>query len=69
MDSDLILSNLRKKIYHPVYFLSGEEPYYIDMISAYIEDHVLTPEEKGFNQSVFYGRDTELRSVIETCRR
>lgn len=69
MDSDLILSNLRKKIYHPVYFLCGEEPYYIDMISSYIEDNVLTPEEKGFNQSVFYGRDTELKSVIETCRR
>lgn len=69
MEYDQILSNLRKKIYHPVYFLCGEEPYYIDIISGYIENNVLTPEERGFNQSVFYGRDSELKTVIETCRR
>jgi len=69
MDTDQILNNLKKKIYHPVYFLCGEEPYYIDMVSDYIEEHVLTPEEKGFNLSIFYGKDTELRTVIEACRR
>ncbi len=69
MDFDQILGNLKKKIYHPVYFLCGEEPYYTDMISEYIEDHVLTPEEKGFNQSVFYGKDTDPQTVLEACRR
>jgi DNA polymerase-3 subunit delta len=69
MEFDQILGNLKKKIYHPVYFLCGEEPYFIDIISDYIEDKVLTPEEKGFNQSVYYGKDTELRTVVEVCRR
>ena len=69
MDFDQILGNLKKKIYHPVYFLCGEEPYYIDIISDYIEDKVLTPEEKGFNQAVYYGKDTDLKTVVEACRR
>ena len=69
MDHKSILSDLEKKIYHPVYFLSGEEPFYIDMISDYIEDNVLTEEEKGFNQTVFYGRDTEVTTIIESSRR
>ncbi len=69
MEYDQILDNLKKKIYHPVYFLSGEEPYYIDLISDYIEANVLPPEQKGFNQSVFYGKDTDIMTVLETCRR
>lgn len=69
MDSDQIIGNLKKKIYHPVYFLCGEEPYYIDKVSDYIEEHVLSPEEKSFNFSIFYGKDTELRTVLEACRR
>ncbi len=68
-DYKKILEDLEKKIYHPVYFLSGEEPFYIDLISDYIEDHVLTEEEKGFNQFIFYGKDTEEQTIIETARR
>ncbi len=69
MDYDQILDNLKKKIYHPVYFLCGEEPYYADMVSDYIENNVLTEAEKGFNQSVYYGKDTEITTVLEASRR
>ncbi len=64
-----ILSDLKKKIYRPVYFLSGEEPYYIDLISDYIENNLLQEDEKGFNQSVLYGRDTDVQDVIGSCKR
>jgi len=69
MDYDQILENLKRKIYHPVYFLCGEEPYFTDIISDYIEKNVLTESEKGFNQSVFYGKDTDITTVLEACRR
>jgi DNA polymerase III subunit delta len=69
VEFDQIIQDLTKKIYHPVYFLTGEEPYYIDQISDYIENNVLTEAEKGFNQAVFYGRDSEPLTVMETARR
>lgn len=69
MEFEQILQNLKKKIYHPVYFLCGDEPYYIDLLSDYIEKNVLNEAEKGFNQIIFYGKDTELVTVIETARR
>ena len=64
-----ILSDLRKRIFKPVYFLAGEEPYYIDLITDYIEEHVLEEAEKSFNQAVYYGEDTTVTSIIETARR
>jgi DNA polymerase-3 subunit delta len=65
----LILRDLKNKIYHPVYFLCGEEPYYIDKISDYIETHILLPEEKEFNQTILYGQDIEIASLIAACKR
>ncbi|MBO0323114.1 DNA polymerase III subunit delta [Muricauda sp. CAU 1633] len=53
----------------PIYFLMGEEPYYIDKISQYISDNVLTEDEKGFNQMVLYGRDTSVDEVIANAKR
>ena len=64
-----IIADLQKKIYKPVYILTGDEHYYIDMISNYISDNVLSESEKAFNQSVMYGRDTEIGAIIETSRR
>ncbi len=64
-----ILSDLRKKIYQPVYFLFGDEPYYIDEIASYIEQNVLTEDEKEFNQFVLYGRDTDIETILSYCRR
>ncbi|MFN8209737.1 MAG: DNA polymerase III subunit delta [Bacteroidales bacterium] len=64
-----ILSDLRNRIYKPVYFLAGEEPYYIDLITDFIAEKVLPEEEKAFNQIVLYGEDTTVASIIETSRR
>jgi DNA polymerase-3 subunit delta len=64
-----IISDLKKRIFKPVYFLAGEEPYYIDLITDYIEEHVLEDGEKSFNQAVYYGEDTTVTSIIETARR
>lgn len=64
-----IISDLKNRIFKPVYFLAGEEPYYIDLITGYIEEKVLAEEEKAFNQIVLYGDDTNIPSIIDTARR
>ncbi|UAM98956.1 DNA polymerase III subunit delta [Polaribacter litorisediminis] len=64
-----ILSDIKKGNIKPIYFLMGEEPYYIDIISDYIEKNVLEESEKGFNQQVMYGRDTEIEDIISTAKR
>lgn len=64
-----ILKELKNKIYHPVYFLMGEESYFIDLITDFISANVLTDQEKSFNQSVFYGKDTDALTVVNTARR
>jgi len=69
MTFEQILNDLKNKIYYPVYFLAGEESYYIDEISDYIEDHVLTDVEKEFNQTVIYGRETDVLSIISNAKR
>jgi len=66
---DDIISDLRKRIYKPVYFLAGDEPYYIDIITDFIAEKVLTEEERAFNQVVIYGEETSVNSIIETSRR
>ena len=53
----------------PIYFLMGEEPYYIDRLSDYIEKNVLTEEEKGFNQTVLYGRDVTVEDIVSAAKR
>jgi len=53
----------------PIYFLMGEEPYYIDKIANYIEDHLMPEEEKGFNQMVMYGRDASIEEIISNAKR
>jgi DNA polymerase-3 subunit delta len=64
-----IISDLKKRIFKPVYFLAGEEPYYIDLITNYIEDKILQEEEKAFNQMILYGDDTNISAIIDTARR
>ena len=61
---DDILKELRAKQYRPVYYLMGEESYYIDLISDYIVDNVLTDTEKEFNLTVVYGADVDIGQVI-----
>ncbi len=65
-----ILTAIRQKEYVPIYLLMGEESYYIDRISDYIADNVLTEEEKGFNQQVIYcTRETNVADIINSAKR
>ncbi|MFW5892365.1 MAG: DNA polymerase III subunit delta [Bacteroidota bacterium] len=64
-----VFRNIKNKKYHPVYLLMGEEPFYIDVISKYIEDTILNEEEKEFNFSVLYGRETDAITVVSTAKR
>lgn len=64
-----ILSDLKNRIFKPVYFLAGEEPYYIDLITDYIEEKVLPEAEKAFNQIILYGDDTTVSSIMDTSKR
>ena len=69
MTYEQIISDLKNKIFHPVYFLTGDEPYYIDKITDYIEKNVLSESERTFNQIQLYGRDTDIATVINTAKR
>lgn len=64
-----ILSDLKQNKYSPVYFLQGEEPYYIDLISDFIESNALSESEKGFNQVIMYGKDAEINKILTNARR
>lgn len=64
-----IVNDIKSKNFKPIYFLCGEETYYIDRISDLIEDSVLTEDEKAFNQVVLYGRDTSVEEVVSTAKR
>lgn len=63
-----ILNKLRAKEFAPIYYLMGEEAYYIDKISDYIESHILTEEEKAFNQTIFYGKDSSIGAIINAAK-
>ncbi|MDJ0646522.1 MAG: DNA polymerase III subunit delta [Flavobacteriaceae bacterium] len=64
-----IVSDIRQGTIAPIYFLMGDEPYYIDKIAEYIETHVLSEEEKGFNQVVLYGRDVSIEDIVSNAKR
>jgi DNA polymerase-3 subunit delta len=64
-----ILSDLRKGSYKPVYWLEGEEEYFIDQVIRYAENKILSEDEASFNRTVFYGKDADWVSVINACRR
>ncbi len=64
-----ILGRLKQKIYKPIYLLMGEEAYYIDQLSAYIAANVLSEAEKAFNQTILYGKDVDVNTIINAARR
>ena len=64
-----IMSDLKAGRYAPVYYLMGDEAYYIDKISDYIADHALQPEERDFNQTVMFGSDVTAAQVADAARR
>lgn len=64
-----IVGDIRKGVIRPIYFLCGEEPYFIDNVAQFIADNVLTEEEKGFNQTVLYGKDTGIEDIVSQAKR
>ncbi len=64
-----LFSEIKENKLAPIYFLMGEETYYIDLISDYIESHVLTDQEKGFNQVILYGKDVSVQDIISHAKR
>jgi DNA polymerase-3 subunit delta len=68
-DVKLLVSAIKKGDLKPIYFLMGEEPYYIDKVSDFIQDNVLEESEKGFNQMVLYGRDVTIEDIVSNAKR
>ncbi|MBT8321513.1 MAG: DNA polymerase III subunit delta, partial [Eudoraea sp.] len=64
-----IVEEIRKGQPRPIYFLMGDETYYIDRIADFISDNVLTEEEKGFNQMILYGKEVSVNEVISHAKR
>ncbi len=69
MSAEKIISEWKKKKFKPVYWLEGEEDYYIDRVVDHAEHHILDESQAGFNLTVFYGRDADWASVVNACRR
>ncbi len=66
---DGIMNDLKAGKFVPVYYLMGDESYYIDKISEYIAEHVLLPEERDFNQTVLFGSDVNASQIVDAARR
>lgn len=66
---DDIIKELKAGQYRPVYYLMGEEPYYIDLLSDYITDNILNETEKEFNLTVMYGADVDVATIINAAKR
>lgn len=64
-----IVNDIKKGVIKPIYFLTGDEPYFIDQISDYIEDNLLDESEKSFNQIVLYGRDVTIDDIVGQAKR
>jgi DNA polymerase-3 subunit delta len=69
MSVEKIIAELKKGVYKPVYWLEGEEEFFIDKLVDYAEHNILSESEKSFNLSVFYGKDTEWGDIVNACRR
>jgi len=68
MTFERILGDLKNEKFQPIYFLHGEEPYYIDQIAEFIEANALTEAEKSFNLVIVYGKDAEFKSIADEAR-
>src|SRR3546814_595193 len=64
-----LLNDLKLRKFAPLYLLHGDESYYIDLLSDYMEEHILSDAEKGFNQTIFYGKDTDMLTIVSAAKR
>lgn len=69
MSAEKIIGEWKKKQFKPVYWLEGEEDFFIDKVVSYAEHHILSEAEAGFNLTVFYGKDADWTAVINACKR
>jgi DNA polymerase-3 subunit delta len=69
MSAEKIINDWKRKAFRPVYWLEGDEPYFIDQVVDYAEHHILSESEAGFNLTIFYGRDADWATVVNACRR
>ena len=69
MSVEKIIGDWKKKLFKPIYWLEGEEDYYIDLLINYAEHKILPESEAGFNRTVFYGKDANWSDVVNACMR
>jgi DNA polymerase-3 subunit delta len=69
MSALTILSDWKKNVYKPLYWLEGEEEFYIDEVMEFAEKKILTPGDAEFNLSIFYGKDANWVDILNACRR
>ncbi|NCI47055.1 DNA polymerase III subunit delta [Sediminibacterium soli] len=69
MSAEKIIAEWKKGVFKPVYWLEGEESFFIDQVVNYAEHKILNESEAGFNLSVFYGKDAEWSAVVNACMR
>ncbi|MDO9261942.1 MAG: DNA polymerase III subunit delta, partial [Flavobacteriaceae bacterium] len=68
-DFSQIITDIKNNQVKPLYFLMGEEPFFIDQLSNYLEENLLSKEDKEFNQMVLYGRDVSIDDIISNAKR
>ncbi len=69
MSVEKIINDWKKNIYKPIYWLEGDEEFYIDQVMEFAEHKILTPADAEFNLTVFYGKDADWVEVLNACRR
>jgi len=69
MTYEQLIGDLKNKEYKPLYFLFGEEPYYIDLVTDYIAKNVLSEAEQSFNQTIVYGKESDAGQVMNLAKR
>jgi len=69
MSVEKIITDWKKKSFKPIYWLEGEEEYFIEKVIAYAEHNILSKSEVSFNLSVFYGKDAGWADIVNACRR
>ncbi|MFL0683024.1 MAG: DNA polymerase III subunit delta [Algoriphagus aquaeductus] len=69
LSPDVVLKDLKAKKFAPIYFLQGDEPYFIDLITDFIEKNAIPEFERGFNQLVLYGKDSPISTILNNARK
>ena len=69
LSPEQIILDWKRKIFRPIYWLEGEESYFINEVIEFAENHLLPESERAFNLSIFYGKDADWVEIINTCRR